>query len=119
LTKGWSYSEGAIVRIKALKIAGIGLIMWGITLLWPEINLLLASPLQLGWLVGAGAIVVMLYLWSERRQLVSSQGVDLYGGKPYWSEVYTGNPIHSRPTRPYAPAQARRHSRATRPMPQS
>lgn len=107
------------MRIKALKIVGIGLIMWGLTLLWPELNLLLASPLQLDWLVGAAMILLMLYFWSER-QLVSSQGVDPYGGEPYRSEVYTRDSVHSHPTRPYTLARARdRHSRATRPMPQS
>jgi hypothetical protein len=109
-----------IVRIKALKIVGIGLIMWGLTLLWPEFNLLLlASSLQPGWLVGAGMMLVILYFWSGRRRLASGQGMDLYDGEPYWSKLYASPPAHSRPTRPYVlPRTPDHHSRATRPMPQ-
>jgi hypothetical protein len=38
--------------MKALKIVGLGIVTWGLSLLWPQINQLLAPPIVVGVILG-------------------------------------------------------------------
>src|SRR5262245_2919897 len=87
--------------MKLLKIVGIGLAIWGITLLWPEINLLLTAPAMTILAVGVGAVIL-------------AYGLGQYFGQP------DGNGNHGQPL-PHYPTQATNagrhtHSRPTLPL---
>lgn len=47
--------------MKGLKLVGLGIAIWGLSLLWPEINLVL-TPLMIGLVLGLGAITLAYVL---------------------------------------------------------
>jgi hypothetical protein len=41
--------------MKVLRLAGLGVVIWGLSLLWPGVNQLLTPPLMIGLILGLGA----------------------------------------------------------------
>ena len=48
--------------MKGLKIVGLGIAIWGLSLLWPEINLVLTPPVMIGVVLGLGAAALLACL---------------------------------------------------------
>jgi len=48
--------------MKALKLAGLGIVIWGLSLIWPEVNQVLTGPVMIGMLFGLGAVTVAYVL---------------------------------------------------------
>lgn len=105
------------------RVIAAGLVIWSLTLVWPEINLaLLASPLPTAGLAWALTSLIGLYLLLARRGAMPRQLAANYvppAAHVARSRSAQANSLHSRPTRPYPiiPAHSR-DSRPTRPMPQ-
>jgi hypothetical protein len=51
--------------MKLMKLLGLGLLIWGLTLLWPEVNQFLSAWLVTGMTLGLGA-VLLTYLLVQR-----------------------------------------------------
>lgn len=47
--------------MKGLKLVGLGVAIWGLSLLWPEVNLVLTPPVMIGVGLGLGVVVVVAY----------------------------------------------------------
>lgn len=93
--------------MKYVRMIAMGLVLWSLTLVWPEINLVRLPAAGLTWaLMG----LVGLYLLLVRRGITP----------PSPAAAYVHNDsLHHRPTRPYPVRAARkRDSRPTRPLPQ-
>ena len=45
--------------MKGLKVIGLGIAIWGLGLLWPEINLLLSLKGMIGLGIGLGAVLLI------------------------------------------------------------
>lgn len=52
--------------MKALRIVGLGIAIWGLSLVWPEINLVLTPPAMIGLLLALGG-AALGYLVSRRQ----------------------------------------------------
>jgi hypothetical protein len=52
--------------MKAMRIVGLGIVIWGLSLVWPEINLVLTPPAMIGLLLALGG-AALGYLLSQRR----------------------------------------------------
>jgi hypothetical protein len=103
--------------MRLLKIAGLGMIIWSLGLIWLEINHLMLS---LEFLVLVVAMIIFFPIYRLRRYLASpypspSEGMISTGKIPPAVLVYARN-HHSLPTRPMPVAQTL-HSQPTRPMP--
>jgi len=74
--------------MKALKVIGLGVAIWGITLIWPEINQLLPSRVMAGIGLVLGIAILSYELWH------------------YISQHYKkrGRPGSNHPTQPIPPA---------------
>ena len=48
--------------MKVLRIAGLGVVIWGLSLLWPQANQLLTTPVMIQMLIGLGAMVLVYVL---------------------------------------------------------
>ena len=48
--------------MKVLRIAGLGVVIWGLSLLWPQANQLLTTPVMIQMLIGLGAMVPVYVL---------------------------------------------------------
>jgi hypothetical protein len=55
--------EGA--NMKAIKLVGLGVVVWGLSLIWPEVNQLLNLPVMLGGVLGLSAVAAA-YLLLQR-----------------------------------------------------
>ena len=42
--------------MRVLKFIGLGIIVWGLSLLWPQVNQLLTPPIVSGIVLGLGAV---------------------------------------------------------------
>jgi hypothetical protein len=51
--------------IKGLKLIGLGVAIWGLSLLWPEVNLMLTPPMMIGVVLSLGAAALLAYVWSQ------------------------------------------------------
>lgn len=51
--------------MKALKLVGLGVVIWGLGLLWPEVNHLLRTPVMIGMTLGLG-MVALSYVLIQR-----------------------------------------------------
>lgn len=51
--------------MKALRTIGLGIVIWGLSLVWPEINLMLTPPAMIGLLLALGG-TALGYLLSQR-----------------------------------------------------
>jgi hypothetical protein len=47
--------------MKGLKLVGLSVAIWGLSLLWPEVNLVLAPPAMIGVVLGLGGAVLVTY----------------------------------------------------------
>lgn len=45
--------------MKGLKIVGLGVVIWGLSLLWPEVNLVLTPPVMIGAVLGLGGAALL------------------------------------------------------------
>jgi len=48
--------------IKGLKIIGLGVVIWGLSLLWPEVNPVLTPPVMIGVVLGLGVAALLAYV---------------------------------------------------------
>ncbi|MBE7550822.1 MAG: hypothetical protein HS126_07065 [Anaerolineales bacterium] len=69
--------------MKTLKIVGLGLLIWSLGLLWPEIDLALVLAVLIAVVVAAGSVMLVLLWWQH-----------LDGS----NHTHTGRPRH--PSRP-------------------
>jgi hypothetical protein len=51
--------------MKGLKFVGLGVAIWGLSLLWPEVNLVLTPPTMIGVVLGLGAAALLVYVLSQ------------------------------------------------------
>jgi uncharacterized membrane protein len=51
--------------MKGLKFVGLGVAIWGLSLLWPEVNLMLTPPTMMGVVLGLGAAALLVYVLSQ------------------------------------------------------
>ena len=103
--------------MKSLKILSVGLAMWGIMMLWPEVNLLLTPPAMIVLAIGLSAIsfayILGLCFGQPAENSDKSQNVYAPAVQPATSERRS----HSRPTLPLRATEGKRlHSRPTRPI---
>jgi hypothetical protein len=52
--------------MKGLKLIGLGVMIWGLSLLWPEVNTVLKPPVMMGVVLGFGAAALLVYILSQR-----------------------------------------------------
>jgi hypothetical protein len=50
--------------MKILRLIGLGVAIWGLSLLWPEVNQILTPRVAIGMTLGLGALVVA-YVWAQ------------------------------------------------------
>jgi len=53
------------VLMKGLKLIGLGVAIWGLSLLWPEVNLMLTPPVMIKVVLGLGAAALLVYVLSQ------------------------------------------------------
>jgi hypothetical protein len=106
----WKSDKEVIMKLLKWTILGVGI--WGLSLIWPEINLMLSLPVSLGLigmsLVGLLAVAVLTLLERQLEQattryqplLAPAQASHAQPTRPMLREVIC-NPS-SRPTRPMA-----------------
>ena len=78
--------------MKTLKIISLGVTIWGLSLVWPEINLLLTPRVAIGFSLGLG-LVALIY------ELLYQFG--------HWHHQGNGT-RHDHPSRPLAPVALHR-----------
>ena len=63
--------------MKLMKTTFVGLMIWLLTLVWPEVNLWLSPLATLGAIIGlgSGAIGFLVYQQRRRRMLVQKQAL--------------------------------------------
>ena len=52
--------------MKGLKLVGLGIAIWGLSLLWPEVNLVLTLPVMIGVVLGLGVASLLAYVLGQR-----------------------------------------------------
>lgn len=52
--------------MKGLKIIGLGVVIWGLSLLWPEVNPVLTPPVMIGGMLGLGVAALLAYVLVKR-----------------------------------------------------
>lgn len=80
--------------LNILKWLGLGVVIWSMTLVWPEINLALTLPVIMGLIVALTAIILAYVLGYYHSQVDQSKTPCRDEGKPKHS---------SRPSRPVPP----------------
>ena len=102
--------------MKWLKIVGLGITIWFLTLIWFELNELLTSPLMFGLIIGL-AVILPVYLFGKWLGQQYHSGENIRINYPTRSDraVVFARHHHSLPTRPM-PAIQQLHSQPTRPM---
>lgn len=48
--------------MKVIRIVGLGIAIWGVSLVWPQVNQALTPPVMIGLTLGLGA-VALGYTW--------------------------------------------------------
>lgn len=51
--------------MRILRLVGLGVAIWGLSLLWPEVNQILTPQVAIGMTLGLGALV-LAYIWAQR-----------------------------------------------------
>lgn len=51
--------------MKVLRLAGLGIVIWGLSLLWPEVNQVLTPSLAIGMTLGLG-LAALAYVFLQR-----------------------------------------------------
>jgi len=52
--------------VKGLKLTGLGVGIWGLSLLWPDVNLVLAPSVMIGMVLGLGVAALLVYVLLHR-----------------------------------------------------
>jgi hypothetical protein len=52
--------------MKGLKLVGMSVVIWGLSLLWPDVNLVLTPPVMIGVVLGLGATALLAYILVQR-----------------------------------------------------
>jgi hypothetical protein len=52
--------------VKGLKVVGMSVVIWGLSLLWPEVNLVLTLPIMIGVVLGLGAGALLARVLVQR-----------------------------------------------------
>jgi hypothetical protein len=80
--------------LNVLKWLGLGVAIWGVSLLWPEINLALTPPVMAGLVLALAAIILAYILGYYHSRIDQGKVTGCDGGKQKHS---------SRPSRPVPP----------------
>ena len=62
--------------MKALKIIGLGVGIWGLGLIWPELNQLISARIMAGLGAGLATITLVYDLWRWHHKHRSTPGSD-------------------------------------------
>jgi hypothetical protein len=111
-------TSGEVFKMKSLKILSVGIVVWGLMLLWPEVNLWLTPPVMIALMIGLSAISFAYFLGLRFGQPENNgnPGQSLY--TPAVQPATSGRRNHSRPTLPLRTTGGgqKLHSRPTRPI---
>lgn len=103
--------------MKLLKIVGLGLVIWGMTLVVPEVNQLLTPVVTWSLLIGLVALMGAYFLGQQAGNGNGQTSYALHTQPTRPVVVGAKQRPHSRPTLPLKSTQTQRpHSRPTRPM---
>ena len=103
--------------MKSLKILSVGLAIWGIILLWPEVNLLLTPSVMIVLAIGLSAVSFAYFLGLRFGQPDESGDVGQNFYAPAVQPATSRRRSHSRPTLPLRATERQKlHSRPTRPI---
>jgi hypothetical protein len=72
--------------MKELKLAGLGVAIWGLGLLWPEVNLVLAPPAMIG-------VVVVLVAYALDQHLDQRHDQEHKAGQDYPPQPTPPTPV--------------------------
>jgi hypothetical protein len=61
--------------MRVLRIAGLGVVFWGLSLLWPQANQLLTTPVMIKMLIGLGAVAPVYVLIRRLNYHHNDEGV--------------------------------------------
>jgi hypothetical protein len=50
------------MKMKLLRFAGLGIVIWGLSLLWPQVNQVLTPTVMMGMILGLGATTLAYVL---------------------------------------------------------
>ena len=50
------------MRMRLLRFVGLGIVIWGLSLLWPQVNQALTPPVMMGVILGLGAATLAYVL---------------------------------------------------------
>lgn len=102
--------------MKSLKILSVGLVLWGMTLLWPDVNLWLTPPVMITLVIGLSVISFAYFLGLRFGQPDGNGNSGHYA--PAVQSATSGRRSHSRPTLPLRSTGGGQnlHSRPTRPI---
>jgi hypothetical protein len=53
------------MKKKTLKILVLGIVIWSMSLLWPEVNQVLTVAVEIGLLFGLIALVLLYVIWKQ------------------------------------------------------
>jgi hypothetical protein len=84
------------MTMKTVKIIAIGLGIWSVSLLWPQVNEWLTPESQLGLALGLGSIVLLYAIWKKHHKARSGQNhptinhnnTGNLASLPGWSNLY-------------------------------
>ena len=71
--------------MKGLKIIGLGIAIWGLSLLWPDINLLLSPRVMAGLGLGLGSVTLiheLLHHYLKRRHHLDKGSRNDHSSRP-------------------------------------
>jgi hypothetical protein len=102
--------------MKSLKIFSVGLVIWGMTLVWPEVNGALSPLVMIVLAIGLSAVSFAYFLGLRFGQ-PDGNGNPVQNLYTAPQPVASGRHTHSRPTLPLrATGRHKIHSRPTRPI---
>lgn len=105
--------------MKWVRIILAGLAIWGLTLIWLELNLILTSPLVLGLLIGLLMIIPAYWLgryFEQGQNQSNGAGTDCRDNDISIPQPQSHRSRHQHPTLPMRIGNLTNHSCATRPM---
>lgn len=62
--------------MRVLRLAGLGIVMWSVSLLWPQANQLLTSSVAIGLVFGLGAVTLAYVLVRRFNHDYQDNGAD-------------------------------------------
>ena len=104
--------------MKSLKILSVGIVVWGLTLLWPEVNLWLTPPVMVTLAIGLSAVSFAYFLGLRFGQPNGNGNTGSTFYAPAIQTAASERRSHSRPTLPLRTTGGgqKLHSRPTRPI---